>query len=49
MFVRATTIHADHGRLDEGIAFVRDHVMPATDELDGSVGCRCSCPATPAS
>ncbi len=38
MFVRATTIHADHGRLDEGIAFVRDHVMPATDELDGSCG-----------
>lgn len=38
MFVRATTIHADLTRLDEGIAFVRDQVAPAVDTLPGSLG-----------
>ncbi len=38
MFVRATTIHADLHRLDEGIAFVDDHVRPAVDQLSGSCG-----------
>lgn len=38
MFVRATTIHADLTRLDEGIAFVRNHVVPAVDTLPGNLG-----------
>ncbi len=38
MFVRATTIHANLARLDEGIAFVRDHVAPAVDTLPGNLG-----------
>ena len=38
MFVRATTINADPARLDEGIAFVREHVVPAVDTLPGNLG-----------
>lgn len=38
MFVRATTINADPARIDEGIAFVREHVVPAVDTLRGSLG-----------
>ena len=38
MFVRATTINADPARLDEGIAFVRDSVVPAVNALDGNLG-----------
>jgi len=38
MFVRATTLQADPARLDEGIAFVRESVVPAAAELPGSRG-----------
>src|SRR5262245_10725533 len=38
MFVRATTINADPARIDEGVAFVRDSVMPAVATLPGSLG-----------
>lgn len=38
MFVRATTIHADATRIDEGVAFVRDNVVTAVDALPGSLG-----------
>lgn len=38
MFVRATTLQADPTRLDEGIAFVRERVLPAAAELPGSLG-----------
>jgi len=38
MFVRATTIHADLARLDEGVAFVRDSVVPAVATLPGTLG-----------
>lgn len=38
MFVRATTIHADKTRIDEGIAFVRDRVVPVIDALPGNLG-----------
>jgi hypothetical protein len=38
MFVRATTINADPARIDDGIAFVRDHVVPAVETLPGSLG-----------
>jgi hypothetical protein len=38
MFVRATTIHADLAKLDEGVAFVRDSVVPAVASLPGTLG-----------
>jgi hypothetical protein len=38
MFVRATTIHADLAKLEDGITFVRDMVVPAVDTLPGSLG-----------
>ena len=38
MLVRATTIHADPSRLDAGIAYVRDTVVPAVTALPGSCG-----------
>jgi hypothetical protein len=38
MYVRATTIHADLAKLDEGIAFVRDSVVPAVATLPGTLG-----------
>jgi hypothetical protein len=38
MFVRATTINADPARLDEGIAFVKENVVPAVATLPGNLG-----------
>jgi hypothetical protein len=38
MYVRATTISADPARIDDGIAFVRDSVVPAVATLPGSLG-----------
>ena len=38
MLVRATTVHADPARLDEGIAFVRDTVAPVLAAAEGSCG-----------
>ena len=38
MFLRATTINADPALLDQGIAFVRDSVVPAVETLPGNLG-----------
>jgi hypothetical protein len=38
MYARSTMIMGDPGRLDEGIAYVRDEVMPTVTALDGCVG-----------
>lgn len=38
MFVRATTINADLARVDEGVAFVRENVVPAVATLPGTLG-----------
>lgn len=38
MYARTTTIHGDPRRVDDGIAHVRDRVMPAVLDMDGSVG-----------
>ncbi|MCW2598275.1 MAG: hypothetical protein JWM02_104 [Frankiales bacterium] len=38
MYARSTTIQADPNRLDEGIAYVRDDVMPTLSGMDGCVG-----------
>ena len=38
MYARTTTIHGRPERLDDGIAHVRDRVMPAVLDMDGCVG-----------
>ena len=38
MHARSTTINAAQGRLDEGIAYVRDEVMPAVRDMAGCTG-----------
>ena len=46
MYARTTTISADPSRLDEGIADVRDNVMPAVSGMDGCVGLSMLCDRT---
>jgi heme-degrading monooxygenase HmoA len=43
MYARTTTIMADTNRMDDGIADVRDNVMPAVSEMDGCVGLSMLC------
>ena len=43
MYARTTTIMADPTRIDDGIADVRDNVMPALSEMDGCVGVSLLC------
>ncbi|MGY1774205.1 antibiotic biosynthesis monooxygenase [Blastococcus sp. SYSU D00813] len=38
MYARTTTVHGDPMRVDDGIAHVRDRVMPAVLDMDGCVG-----------
>lgn len=38
MYARSTTIHGDPAAVDEGIAYVRDEVMPMVRAMDGCVG-----------
>ena len=38
MYARSTTIQAQPSSIDDGIAFVRDTVMPALEGMDGFVG-----------
>ena len=38
MYARTTTVHGDPTRVDDGIAHVRDRVMPAVMDMDGCVG-----------
>lgn len=38
MYARTTTITADPKRMHEGVADVRDNVMPAVAEMDGYIG-----------
>ena len=43
MYARSTTITADPNRMDDGIADVRDNVMPAVMDMDGFVGISMLC------
>jgi len=38
MYARSTSIQGDPARIDEGISFVRDEVMPAVTGMDGCIG-----------
>ncbi len=38
MYARSTTIRGNPQSMDEGIAYVRDTVMPAVQQMDGCVG-----------
>lgn len=43
MYARTTTVMADLQRMDDGIADVRDNVMPAISGMDGHVGISMLC------
>jgi hypothetical protein len=43
MYARSTTIHGNPQNVDEGIAYVRDTVMPAVLKMDGCVGLSMLC------
>lgn len=38
MFARSTSIQGDPARIDQGISFVRDEVMPTVTGMDGCMG-----------
>jgi len=43
MYARTTTVHADPQRIDEGIRYVRDEVMPAVQSMPGCMGLSMLC------
>ena len=43
MYARSTTVHGDPKRMDEGIAYVRDTVMPAVRQMAGCTGLSMLC------
>ncbi len=43
MYARTTTVHADPQRIDDGIANVRDEIMPAVQSMPGCMGLSMLC------
>ena len=43
MYARSTTIHGDPMKIDDGIAYIRDTVMPAIKQMAGSIGLSMLC------
>jgi quinol monooxygenase YgiN len=43
MYARSTTVRGDRQAMDDGIAYVRDKVMPAVGQMDGCVGLSMLC------
>ena len=43
MYARTTTITADPTRMDDGIADVRDNVLPAVSDMEGCIGLSMLC------
>jgi heme-degrading monooxygenase HmoA len=38
MYARTTTVHGSPAKIDEGIGYVRDQVMPMVQQMDGCIG-----------
>ena len=45
MYARSTTVRGNPEAMDEGIAYVRDTVMPSVKAMDGCVGLSMLCDA----
>ncbi|NEK57052.1 hypothetical protein GCU56_04090 [Geodermatophilus sabuli] len=43
MYARSTTVHADPQRIDQGIAHIRDEVMPTVQDMPGCMGLSMLC------
>ena len=43
MYARSTTVHADPQRIDDGITYIRDEVMPAVQSMSGCMGLSMLC------
>ena len=43
MYARSTTVHGDPMKMDDGIAYVRDTVMPAIRQMAGCIGLSMLC------
>jgi len=43
MYARSTTVQADPQRIDDGIAYIRDEVMPAVQGMTGCMGLSMLC------
>ena len=43
MYARSTTVHADPQRIDDGISYVRDEIMPAVQSMPGCMGLSMLC------
>ena len=43
MYARSTTVHANPQRIDDGIAYIRDEVMPAVTTMPGCMGLSMLC------
>ena len=43
MYARSTTVQADPQRIDEGIAYIRDEVMPVVQSMPGCMGLSMLC------
>ena len=43
MYARSTTVHGNPQSLDDAIAYLRDEVMPAVQEMDGCIGMSMMC------
>jgi len=46
MYARSTTVRGNPQKMDDGIAYVRDEVMPTVQQMDGCIGLSMLCDRT---